>query len=262
MRTTSLRVLGVLAGAFAVMAFIGTAGAGAAGDPPGDNGTIKIDGVEWDQHPDNEPHVGCEFQVDFYGFDEGDLEATVTFEAIDPTGAVEALLDGTVAIGEDPAAGGTDVDAEETYDLTESLAAITPHPQQGWHVKLTVHAEGSIGADTKYKVFWVSGCGSTPPTSDDTGPDTTPTSSSDTTMPGSTDTTAGTPGSTVPGGGVTPGGPGGPSTQTTDTVATASSGDLPRTGSDSAPLAAIALGLVVLGGAGIFAARHLRTAGE
>jgi hypothetical protein len=25
-------------------------------------------------------------------------------------------------------------------------------------VKLTVNAEGSQGADTKYKVFWVTGC--------------------------------------------------------------------------------------------------------
>ncbi|MGH2658951.1 MAG: hypothetical protein ACRDHS_04615, partial [Actinomycetota bacterium] len=30
-----------------------------------------------------------------------------------------------------------------------------PHPNQGFHVKLTVEAEGSIGADAKHKVFWV-----------------------------------------------------------------------------------------------------------
>jgi hypothetical protein len=30
--------------------------------------------------------------------------------------------------------------------------------RQGFHVKLTVHAEGSQGADTKHKVFWVEGC--------------------------------------------------------------------------------------------------------
>lgn len=48
----------------------------------------------------------------------------------------------------------------------------------------------------------------------------------------------------------------------TDTSLTASSGDLPRTGSDSAPPAAVASGLVGRGGAGNLAARHLRTAGE
>ncbi len=39
--------------------------------PPGNNGTIKIDGAAFDDAPNNEPHVGCTFQVDFYGFDEG-----------------------------------------------------------------------------------------------------------------------------------------------------------------------------------------------
>ena len=44
-----------------------------AKNPAGNNGTVKIDGLEWDNHPDNEPHVGCTFEVDFYGFDEGGL---------------------------------------------------------------------------------------------------------------------------------------------------------------------------------------------
>ena len=44
-------------------------------------------------------------------------------------------------------------DASETYTL--DLTGITPHPQQGWHVKLLINAEGSQGADTKFKVFWV-----------------------------------------------------------------------------------------------------------
>ena len=36
-------------------------------DPPGNNGTVKIDGDAFDDDPNNEPHVGCTFQVDFYG---------------------------------------------------------------------------------------------------------------------------------------------------------------------------------------------------
>ena len=43
----------------------------ASADPPGNNGTVKVDGEEFDDHPDNEPHVGCIFQIDWYGFDEG-----------------------------------------------------------------------------------------------------------------------------------------------------------------------------------------------
>ncbi len=40
----------------------------AAANPPGNNGTIKVDGVPFDDLPDNEPHVSCTFQIDFYGF--------------------------------------------------------------------------------------------------------------------------------------------------------------------------------------------------
>ena len=34
------------------------------------------------------------------------------------------------------------------------------HPQQGFHVKVRINAPGSIGKDTKYKTFWVTGCSS------------------------------------------------------------------------------------------------------
>ena len=40
-------------------------------DPPGNNGTVKIDARPFDDAPNNEPHVGCSFQVDFYGYDKG-----------------------------------------------------------------------------------------------------------------------------------------------------------------------------------------------
>jgi hypothetical protein len=136
----------------------------AAPNPPGNNGTIKVDGIPFDDLPNDEPHVGCTFQVDFYGFDQGDLNADVTFEAQPPTqrpgGGSQVLLHDTVFIGEDDNSGGgseAGLDASETYTL--DLAGITPHPVQGFHVKLTIHADGSQGADTKYKVFWVQGCG-------------------------------------------------------------------------------------------------------
>src|SRR5919201_6690597 len=35
--------------------------------PPGNNGTIKIDRQPFDDLPNNEPHVGCVFPIDFYG---------------------------------------------------------------------------------------------------------------------------------------------------------------------------------------------------
>lgn len=150
----------------------GTSGSnvgGGKGSPAGNNGTVKIDGVDFDSHPNNEPHVGCVFQVDFYGFDEGVGNATVAFADHSPTsdgGLTVTSGQGnpsSVFIGEDDASGGgseAGLDASETY----TLAFIgTPHPKQGYHVKLTVNAPGSQGADIKHKVFWVKGCGENPP---------------------------------------------------------------------------------------------------
>jgi hypothetical protein len=136
--------------------------AAAASNPPGNNGTVKVDARPFDAAPDNEPHVGCTFQVDFYGYDEGDLEATVTFEAHPPTlraGDDQVLLTDTVFIGEDDNSGGgsdAGLDARRNYRL--DFTGLTAHPVQGFHVQLTIRAEGSTGADTKHKVFWVTGC--------------------------------------------------------------------------------------------------------
>ncbi len=155
-----------LAAVLSLLAFVLVGPALAAVNPRGNNGTIKIDGIPFDDHPNNEPHPGCIFQVDFYGFDQGDLYANVLFEAIPPTGAGEDLLTDTVFIGEDDNSGGGSergLDASRTYDLTAALQSFTPHPKQGYHVKLTIHADGSQGADTKHKVFWVGPCDFGPP---------------------------------------------------------------------------------------------------
>lgn len=126
----------------------------------GNNGTIKVDGVEFDSHPDNQPHVGCTFEVDFYGYDLGDYDAEVTFEAQAPTGDGVLLTD-TVFIGEDDSSGAATpegLDAHVEYDLTSVLAGFEPQPQQGYHVSLTINAEYAQGADVKHKTFWVEGC--------------------------------------------------------------------------------------------------------
>ncbi|MGN6302909.1 MAG: hypothetical protein ACTHN8_17640 [Angustibacter sp.] len=151
---------GIAATALAAAAALAPAGAALAApaDPAGNNGTIKIDGKPWDSAPDNEPHVGCRFEVDFYGYDLGST-ATVTFTVQAPTGGGEELLTSrTIQIGEDPAGGGTDLDASRRFNLGPQLQAYEPQPQQGYHVKATVHATGSKGADVKHKVFWVADC--------------------------------------------------------------------------------------------------------
>jgi hypothetical protein len=158
MDLTRKRFAGAAAIAAIVLAF-SAAPAAAGPNPPGNNGTIKIDGVVFDDLPNNEPHVGCMFQVDFYGYDEGDdLFADVLFEAHPPSGTA-TLLEDEVFIGEDDDSGGgseAGLDASATYTL--DLDGLEEHPQQGYHVKLTIRADGSKGADIKHKVFWVTGC--------------------------------------------------------------------------------------------------------
>ena len=85
MRTTRLRRVLVAASCGAGLLALMAGPVAAQQDPGGNNGTVKIDGVDFDDHPNNEPHVGCVFQVDFYGYDadtpDEDLQATVLFEA-------------------------------------------------------------------------------------------------------------------------------------------------------------------------------------
>jgi hypothetical protein len=99
------------------------------------------------------------FQIEFRGFDQGDLQATWDLFAQPPSGQFTHVLGGSTDIGGDPAGGANDVDSIVVIDLANvDLSGLIEHPQQGFHLKLEVHAEGSIGNDTKFKVFWVEGC--------------------------------------------------------------------------------------------------------
>jgi LPXTG-motif cell wall-anchored protein len=185
------------------------------------------------------------FQVDFYGFDEGDLVADVTFESHPPTGPVQQLLTDEVFIGEDDNAGGgsqAGLDASATYTL--DFAGIQPHPNQGFHVKLTVHADGSQGADTKHKVFWVTDCAAGTTTTT-----TTRGSSGTTATTGTTTTSAGGQGTTTTtsaaGGGSASSGPG--SSADASASSATGGGGLPLTGANPVSLLAAGLTLVGLG---------------
>jgi hypothetical protein len=263
MTKRAIRLVGLLTALLVAGSLTLAQMAGAATNPPGNNGTIKVDREPFDDAPNNEPHVGCTFQVDFYGYDQGDLNADVTFTAHPPTGEEQVLLTDTVFIGQDDNSGGgseAGLDASKTYTL--DLTGIEPHPNQGVHVKLTIHAEGSQGADTKHKVFWVTGC-QTPPTTSTTVGQTT------TTTGGTTTTTSGGGGSTTT---TTSGGPG-PSTTVLETTTTGLGGGggnrpspppghggvMPFTGANSIPVAAAGLLLLLVGAAGVLASRRLRT---
>jgi len=206
------RAAGIFAGAGALSLLLGatallvapSANADQTGghNPPGNNSTIKIEGKDISSPPDNNPHQGCEFRVEFYNYDKGDdYFATVTFADQAPTadGGVTVVSGDTHPfIGGDDAGGGNDLDASVLYTLKFTGE---PHPQQGYHIKITVEAPGSIGAKAKHKVFWVEGCTTTPPTTPPTSPPTTQPTSTDTpptTAPTTPPTTRDTPPTTPP----------------------------------------------------------------
>jgi hypothetical protein len=147
----------IIAGALSVLMV--TAVSAWGGNPPGNNGTVKV-GTLLDDTKGNQPHVDCEFLVEFAGFDAGPLYGSATVEWQAPSGNGGVLFYGSTFIGYDPAGGANDSDATITVNLFDPIAASGVAAQsQGFHVKLTTHADGSIGADTKHKTFWVSGCG-------------------------------------------------------------------------------------------------------
>ena len=149
-----------LATATAALLVLGAVGATA--DPLGNNGTVKVNGGSLAGGTSNDPHVGCLFEIDFFGYDQGagpfDLTASATFDLQPPSGDGTLATFDDIDIGQDPAGGANDLDASLQVDLSTFVAGL-PEAAQGFHVKLTVHAEGSQGADTKHKVFWVTGCG-------------------------------------------------------------------------------------------------------
>lgn len=155
--------------------------------PKGNAGTIKINGAELAGNPRNVPHVGCDFTVAFYGYAAGAHTATLRFEGQAPTRAStgsDVVLEDSLTFQ-----GGKGLDAYRAYRL--DLSRFPVHPKQGVHVKLTVNAPGTKGADVKHKVFWVEPCTGGPSPS----PSPTPTTPGPTPSP---TTPAPTPSSTVP----------------------------------------------------------------
>jgi len=130
---------------------------GAWADPPGNNGTVKINaqGVDSSDDISNVPHVPCDFQVEFFGFDQ-DQTATITFTIHPPSGSGNVLLSETRTVSHDAAGGGlNDVDEVFSYSgTTFGLENFTAQPQQGFHVKLTIVSAGVPGGK-KHKVFWL-----------------------------------------------------------------------------------------------------------
>ncbi len=177
----------IVAGMTLLLPLVWATVASAAPNPPGNNGTVKVEGEAIDNLHDNDPHVGCAFFLQWYGFDAGTRTTTVTFESQPPTGQDDVLLTDTFTF--EGSGSGNTLDAQRSYDLTDALAAFTPQPQQGFHVMLTVNTDFSQGSDVKHKVFWVSGCGEVSGVSTTSTPTTeTPTTETPTTETATTET--------------------------------------------------------------------------
>jgi hypothetical protein len=206
LRSSALTRAGLgLAAAALVAAVISVATEASAvpnGDPLGANGTIKIHQSDNDEGTENQPHVTCTFTVQFFGFDRNE-QGSLMFTAQRRTGSGQTLRNfGPVTISNDLAGGGpNDPDAAFTFSLNDfNLDDISPHPIQGFHVKLTVE---TTSGGTKHKVFWVKPCVSpSPSTSVSPSPSTS-------VSPSPSATTSQSSG-VVPSGAVKAGGGGGP----------------------------------------------------
>ncbi len=173
----------------AVVGAVTIAGASAAwADPGGNNGTVKIQMQDVDGIA-NDPHVPCDFQVAFFGFDEGQ-EATITFTIHPPSGGGgDVLLSETQTVSDDAAGGGlNDPDAVFVYSGTDDFVGLFnffAQPQQGFHVKLTIESAGVPGGK-KHKVFWLQCVPTSPSPSPSKTPPPTTTQPPSTTQPPAT----------------------------------------------------------------------------
>jgi hypothetical protein len=134
-----------------------TPAAAVAESAGGNNGTVKVDGGTLDNGNANEPHVGCDFAIEWFGFD-SDASSSVTFTMQPPTNIPNAPGASTsVAFG--PFDLGSNGASNQSFNIYDLLKNFTAQPNQGLHVKLETHTTWSNGDDTKYKAYWVTGCG-------------------------------------------------------------------------------------------------------
>jgi hypothetical protein len=142
-----------------------TSGAGSGGtqdghNPPGNNGTIKIDyAAPADSGHANRPHPGCAFQLRMFNFDANQY-GTITFVGQAPTKLGTLLTQQHMLLSNDAAGGGQDVDEVYAYTAQQLGLIGKPQAKQGWHVKVSVDADNAPGG-AKHKVFWLK-CDETP----------------------------------------------------------------------------------------------------
>lgn len=160
-------VLGLALSVFGALAIAQPASATGGDQPPGADGSVKIDENPVDDDPSNEPHVECGFSLQFFGFDDGTNHADVKFYAWPGTGDKTEVTPQLGASSFDFEGGrpaGNTLNHTEDYELDTS--GITPNDKGEVHIKVDVTVTDAGGKELfhKYKVFWVKACTTDTPT--------------------------------------------------------------------------------------------------
>jgi hypothetical protein len=113
------------------------------------SGTIKIASLGSDTHPEDEPHPGCAFRVDFYGFREGWLTTEVSLQ---PPSGRQFLDSARVHISEDGR--GNEYQTSIAFDMMERLRAIDGQAER-FHILVDARRDDARGNGSKTKVLWL-----------------------------------------------------------------------------------------------------------
>lgn len=185
-------ILGLALTAFGAVALAQPASAD--DQPSGANGSVKVDEIPLDDSTSNQPHVECGFHVQFFGFDEGDNNATVTFYGWSPSAGDGPVVSPLVGDSTFTFPGGNSPSNVPNYAEEYQLdtTGLEQNDKGEVHIKVDVTVTDAGGkVFHKYKVFWVKACVTDNPTETPT-PTPTPTVS-ETPTPSPTEAPTGSP---------------------------------------------------------------------
>lgn len=135
MRTMMKSLVPVL-GAAVLLVGASTPASATTEDPDSARGSIKIEETEFRDGGDtpNEVKVGCDFSIDFFGMDEGEVPVTFTLQ---PPNEEEQFAQRTAQVSE---AQGNELSGRLDVDLTDDLSSYEPAQAEDYDYKVRVDA--------------------------------------------------------------------------------------------------------------------------